>query len=163
MLLPLQISAAESTLCTVNEVALFTCNTNNRIISLCGSKETSGPNSYIQYRFGKPNKVELVYPEQKKPITPKIFETGYNTYSHGSQESAVSFSIGSYTYTIHSDLILDGSDEMNNAEPSEYGPHAGVLIERKGNTIRDISCSRDDLTGDEAQFVPRKMSPYISK
>jgi hypothetical protein len=163
ILIPLKIAAAESTLCTTDEVSVFSCNTNNRIISLCGSKKNSGSTSYVQYRFGRPNRIELVYPEQKKPATAKTFKTRFNNYAHGSTESTVSFSIGIYTYTVHSDLILGGSDEMNNAEPGVYGPHAGVLIEKRGETIRDITCYSDDLNGDDSQFAPDKMAPYFSE
>jgi len=163
MIVPLKIAAAESTLCTIDEVSIFSCNTNNRIISLCGSKKKSGSTSYVQYRFGRLNELELVYPEQKQQATQKMFETGFNNYAHGSTESVVSFSIGIYTYKVHSDLILGGSDEMNNAEPGVYGPHAGVLIEKQGEIIRDINCYPDDLNGDDSQFVPDKMAPYFSK
>ncbi len=52
---------------------------------------------------------------------------------------------------------------MNHAEPGVYGPHAGVLIEKQGETIRELTCYSDSLNGDDSQFVPNKMEPYCSE
>jgi len=163
-LFPLAVATAYAeTLCTTDEVVLFSCNTGRRIISLCGSMKPVGPASYIQYRYGRPNQLELVYPTDKKPPG-QLFKTDFTTYARGSMESNVSFAVGEYSYTIYANIILGSSDDMNNAPPGEYGPHAGVLVYRHEKVLKDIACRSEDLTGDEAtDLVTSRMAPYLAE
>lgn len=54
-----------STLCSDNELSYFSCTTeNNKKISICVSKKENYP--MISYKYGKPNKIELIYPQQEQ-------------------------------------------------------------------------------------------------
>lgn len=162
-LFPIAVAAYAETLCITDEVVLFNCNTGRRTISLCGSMKPVGPASYIQYRYGRPSQLELVYPTDKKPPG-QLFKTNFTTYARGSMESNVSFSVGEYSYTIYANIILGSSDDMNNAPSGEYGPHAGVKVYRQERFLKDIACRSEDLTGDEAtDLVTSRMAPYLSE
>lgn len=49
-----------SSLCSPEEKIFFSCPIGKKIVSYCESK-IEGPNKYMEYRFGKPNKIELRY------------------------------------------------------------------------------------------------------
>ena len=63
------IAQAADTLCLKGEINYFSCKTkaNGKIMSICGNIEDFEINddSWLQYRFGKPHTVELVYPPEK--------------------------------------------------------------------------------------------------
>lgn len=49
-----------SSLCSPNEKIFFSCHIGKKIVSYCESK-VDGADKYLEYRYGKPNKIELSY------------------------------------------------------------------------------------------------------
>ena len=152
-----------ATLCTADEVILFTCNTKtkNRIISLCGTIKTNGPTSYIQYRFGTKKRLELVYPADKKPPG-KLFTTEMISYAGSSYDAYVIFTIEEYSYSIYSGSYVGGSvDDLNNDSSGVYGPRAGVEVSRLGKPLIDIRCNEDGDAGNPGELTD-KVKSYLS-
>lgn len=78
-------SWATETLCQKDEVNFFSCKTkaNGKIISICSNIEDFEINddSWLQYRFGKPHAVELVYPHQKAGSISKFEGNNFSKYN----------------------------------------------------------------------------------
>lgn len=62
-------------LCTDDEQILLNWSTfkDGKLASLCGSKDFGKDTGYIQYRFGRPGKIELEFPKNKKD-TQEVFD-----------------------------------------------------------------------------------------
>ena len=105
-----------ASLCTGTEKTYLSCETeNHKIISVCGAL----PNA-LQYRFGRPSRVELRYPEDASKGTSTLL------YAHdveGNDDSTdLNFTNGSYHYQvfdlrhIHGDrytgVIAQGKDQV---------------------------------------------------
>jgi hypothetical protein len=76
---------ASETLCNKGEVNFFSCQTkaNGKVISICGNIENFEINddSWLQYRFGKPRAVELVYPHEKNESISKFEGNNFSKYN----------------------------------------------------------------------------------
>ncbi|MBX2856170.1 MAG: hypothetical protein KTR21_14355 [Rhodobacteraceae bacterium] len=68
-----------------------------KIVSFCGSPEPALLDSYIQYRFGKPGKIELITPEQKYGWPPLQLRRRRGS---DSEYFEVSFIIQNYHYAL---------------------------------------------------------------
>ena len=121
-----QCSASES-LCGTTEVALFSCPTAYKLVSLCASRDLSQTSGYLQYRFGTKTKLDFQYPENKVHPYKKFIRSGIG-YARGGEEH-ISFSNGSYMYVLYD--ILTGLD------PGK-GTHArssGVVVLSKSKAV----------------------------
>lgn len=89
-------------LCSDQEQVLFSCTLEKRerILSLCGSRRLSADTGYLQYRFGKRNRIELAFPINRQG-SQKAF-----TYARYTRPSVtylqVRFVNLDYTYEIFS-------------------------------------------------------------
>lgn len=95
-------STNNSGLCMDNENVIFSFfTTNNKIMSICISKD----DSYIVYRYGTKNKIELEYPEDKKDSWSKFkyafYWRGGGPENEGMDINHLIFSNIGYTYTIY--------------------------------------------------------------
>ena len=76
---------ASETLCNKGEINYFSCQTkvDRKIISICGNIENFEINddSWLQYRFGKPRAVELVYPQEKIGSISKFEGNNFSKYN----------------------------------------------------------------------------------
>jgi hypothetical protein len=119
-------------LCTTTEKTYLSCETeNHKIISMCGAL----PNA-LQYRFGRPDKIELRYPDNASKASSVML------YGHlldsSADRSDVNFSIGSYHYSVF-DLRYHNGNRFT-----------GVEVEGKGGTVYRIGCKgaiQGDLEG----------------
>jgi hypothetical protein len=112
-----------TTLCQPDEQVIFSCDLkgSGKYVSLCGSKNLTREEGYLQYRFGRPGAVELEFPKDKDS-TKKQF-----TYDHYFRalvdRTNISFVNGGYTYTVFDDYEGDVKPEIR---------EAGVKVERSG-------------------------------
>lgn len=60
--------AHEKTLCNTSEVIVFNCSLtrNEKIVSLCASRQLTNSVGYVQYRFGTPKHTELEFPSERQ-------------------------------------------------------------------------------------------------
>jgi hypothetical protein len=87
-------------LCSMSEKVIFSCavKTGGKTVSLCASKDVTADRGYIQYRFGRPAKIELEYPASKEG-SQKQFR--YSHYFRAQVDlTEVSFSSGDFNYTV---------------------------------------------------------------
>ncbi len=75
---------------------------------------------WIQYRFGAPQKVEMVFPERKADVLEKFAYLFQNLNQNYIEE--LSFQISTYTYTVFKIM------------PREAKESYGVRIKRKGKS-----------------------------
>lgn len=77
------IAAAAQTLCAKSEVDYFSCRlTDRRIISVCGivhDEPTAG--DWLQYRFGFPRRLEMVWPQERVGSIEKFEGNVFGPYS----------------------------------------------------------------------------------
>jgi hypothetical protein len=90
-------------LCQAGERVVLSASVENsdKIASICSSTRLDDRHGYLQYRFGRPGKVELQFPSSRKN-TQKAF-----TYSRYTRPLVtyltLAFSAGGYRYSIHQD------------------------------------------------------------
>jgi len=111
-------------LCAKDEKTIWSCETTGRkIVSICGSRELNKERGYLQYRFGRPGRVELEYPRQRQNTQTAFSYFRYTrplvTYL------GLRFQTGGYDYEVY-----DNSNEEAGAGSSE----AGVSVTLTGNT-----------------------------
>jgi|GEM_PF-5372596 len=94
---PLAATAAGH--CSKDEVAYFSCKVygSDKSVSLCGSPFRSA-GAWLQYRYGKPGKPEIVYPATKAPLR-RHFE-GHSVYTGEILISALTFKRDGDLYEI---------------------------------------------------------------
>lgn len=95
-------TAADS-LCSAGERVVFSAfvEGSNKLVSICSSSRLDDRQGYLQYRFGRPGKVELQFPSSKQN-TQKAFT--YIRYTRPLVTYlTVKFSTADYQYSIHED------------------------------------------------------------
>ena len=96
-------SPQPGSLCNTDEKIIFNCTIkeNAKIVSLCSSRELTKDRGYIQYRFGRPGKVELEFPKSREK-TQQAFK--YSHYFRAQVDlTEISFTSDNYTYSIFDD------------------------------------------------------------
>ena len=122
---------AETSLCEVGEINFSSCTVGEKVASFCASKNLS----YLQYRFGNPEKVEFVFPAKRE--NPKgLF---FNSMSPDGSENRISFKNGHYMYIFFS---ID----------SNIGASFGIYILKDRALIKTLDCS--------SQFSDQDSTPY---
>lgn len=91
---------ASEHLCHNSEQTIFSCTTNksSKLISVCASSALDKKDSYIQYRFGTRDKIELQFPAKKNNSIPQFKFDHYFRYQVDRTE--LSFSTGPYRYAV---------------------------------------------------------------
>ena len=111
LLIAVQIHA--ETLCEPKEVVYYSCNIagTQKQVSLCGNDLNDPDGFWLQYRFGRPNKLELVYPDIRDKSKDLFIDSGFEI-SHfrrnGGWDSEVSFTTNGWSYTIISWMAREG-------------------------------------------------------
>jgi len=120
-------TAAAPTLCAADERVVFSCSTGAHAASICASKDLSS----MQYRFGKPGSVELVYPEGgAKPAD--AFIMGSLAFSGGGG-AWLRFDKGPFRYTIFTAVGKWGRG-------GALADASGVAVERDGKAFANFPC-----------------------
>ncbi len=133
------LTQAES-LCTDQEKIVFSCPVSKgRQISLCSSDAKDDwfekKNTYMQYRIGRPQNVEMEYPEKKENPRYNFLSDWGNTFSQYAKSNIdpvnyVGFSKGQFVYYVYS---LGGG----------RGKNGGVAVYRQQQMIANIKCESD--------------------
>jgi hypothetical protein len=131
---------AAPTLCAANEKVIFSCSTGAHTASICASKDLS-KDAAMQYRFGKPGSLELVYPEAgAKPA--EAFASGTLAFSGGGG-AWLRFSKEPFRYTIFTAIGKWGRG-------GALADASGVAIEKDGKEFANFPCR----SGAESQIGP---------
>lgn len=111
--------------CNQAEKTVFNCRVDNssKVVSLCRSQNLQGDGAYLQYRFGKPGKIELEYPQQRENSLAGFRFSHY--LRHQVDYAEVKFTNGPYEYAVF--------DNTNGEEDP-----ANPLVEQ-GVSVGDVS------------------------
>ena len=103
----LAVDPAPASHCAPFEVTAFTCtiDKSKKIVSLCASKDAGPKTGYVQYRFGKKDKVELTFPEDKSPAS-QHFQGFSQRYTKGGA-SSLRFHHGDVDYLVYTGGTMD--------------------------------------------------------
>jgi len=127
-------AAPAPTLCAANERVLFSCSTGAHTASICASKDLS-KDAAVQYRFGKPGSLELVYPEAGvKPAD--AFVLGTLAFSGGGG-AWLRFHKGPFRYTVFTAIGKWG----RGGAPADA---AGVAVDKDGKEFAHFPCRGGD-------------------
>ena len=120
---PLKVTS----LCARDEKIIWSCETATRkIVSICGSRQLDKQRGYLQYRFGRPGRVELEYPQRRENTQTAFAYFRYTrplvTYL------GLRFKINEYDYEIYD----------NSNEEERGGSEAGVTVTPAGNAAKTV-------------------------
>lgn len=89
----------DATLCTSQENIYFSCPLDGgKIVSVCAHGNDEPSSGYVQYRYGTPEKVELIYPQ--KEVSPKGRFFVVNASEGSVNKDIIKFKNGKYTYIV---------------------------------------------------------------
>jgi hypothetical protein len=130
------MAIASESLCKSDETIIFSCpvkNAKTKTVSVCALKSlTNG--GYIQYRFGRKDKIELSIPSTTQASDVSIDGDSGGNRSGG---SFIRFRNGVYSYVVLYTYILPSGPDSCNGMPCEQG---GVLVEKSGKVISKVIC-----------------------
>lgn len=122
------LTLAAQSLCAAGEPVVFACHVGSKMVSLC---RPPGDRGMLSYRFGKPQALELSYPEPGRQAGAAF--TVKSLPLVGGGETTVAFRRGGYTYTVYS-RVGRGAD---GATP-EF--EDGVIVSRRGKVLSRMRC-----------------------
>lgn len=125
-------NAASHSLCRANEQVVFQCPIGGRMASVCAGRSLDVPT--VQYRFGRPGKIELEHPKAAGKLS--WARTGYS----GGGELQINFSNEGYRYVLYSRMVRTGFGAEGNNPKSE----TGVAVIRRNKVISDRRCNDPD-------------------
>jgi hypothetical protein len=120
--------AAAESLCAANEPVVFACHVGTKLVSLCRPADDRG---MLSYRFGRPEGVELSYPEPGRQASAAFSVKSVPLVGGG--ETTVAFQRGAYTYTVYSRVAR--SEDGSTPEFED-----GVIVARRGKVLSRMRC-----------------------
>jgi hypothetical protein len=151
---PVPLLAQSESLCFSAEEVFFSCNIENsaKLLSICGKIQGE---KYIQYRYGRPENIELIFP--------KVGTDAFKKFSLGwglSQDRRyrdnfrVNFSISSYEYSVfRSDFPEDFPINSKVNEPW-VTKDRGVTISSKSGKETTLTCAHEPTPVDRLHELP---------
>lgn len=151
-------------LCGAHEEAVFACATPKGLAYVCGippeglssrDAQYAAPVT-IQYRFGRPGKVEFVYPQTTTPPE-KTFKFSSVAYSGGG-EAHLSFENGGYEYILYDRMI---AGDWDNKGHRAHTFNTGVLVRKGGRVMSNLRCTgAGDTMRAPAYALPKEPFDY---
>jgi len=137
----------QPSLCQPAEKPLFQCVLRTKQVAVCASGEPG--HSVVQYRFGRPGKVELAYPSN--PASGSGTLKWANAGWSGGAAMQIHFESASNRYVLYSSMVRTGfgSDGLN--YPMDQ---LGLFVTRTGRLVFDEHCRLDArLEGGEDSWI----------
>jgi hypothetical protein len=126
--------------CKADEVDYFSCQIVNstRVASICGNVENRQieGSSWVQYRFGSMNHLELVYPEQKGNSASAFEGNAFGRY----QIVDLRFVSGDVLYSVTLDGTFYGDPSVE--AQARMKPTGGVTVNFDSSKGTTFSCRR---------------------
>lgn len=137
-------AAFAQSLCQKGETDHLSCPTNGgkKILSVCSNIDEQGnvtEDSWVQYRFGKPGKIELAFPKEKKGSLAKFDGNYFSPHGQTTSVSDLRFTSGQVAYSVDLNRFYENDDGRN---PVQYA--AGVDVTLGKNRPVAIQCDRVD-------------------
>jgi hypothetical protein len=94
----------DGTLCSAEEDIYFSCPlSGGKTVSVCAQGNNKPTAGYVQYRYGVPGKIEMLYPQKNVPPKGKFFVVDA---SEGSVNlNNIKFKKGPYTYLVNQAFV----------------------------------------------------------
>jgi hypothetical protein len=112
--------ADEPSLCQPHEEVYFSCAIGGKIMSVCASGNISPDSGYVQYRFGRNEKIELEF--TSKPYPPRKSFSISDISEGNLRFTHLKFSSGSYHYVVY------------------QGSPSGIYVKKKEKVISNRVC-----------------------
>jgi hypothetical protein len=132
-----------NSLCAKTERTIFSClsrrtgTQSTKIISLCGSRDLTKEQGYLQYRYGLPQKIELEYPASRTG-TQQLFK--YHHYMRYRVDlTEINFEVNDYQYQLFYDY---------NGEEKREIQDKGVLVTAPGQDKQVTFLCRSNFKAD---------------
>lgn len=139
-------SQARPSLCTADERIAFSCAVGRKVASLCASADLSKTTGYVQYRYGRPGKIEMTYPQDK--VHPSaVFKWGVLGFAGGGTDY-YRFSNEGYDYVVYSGMGRGWTQE-------------GIVVEKSGKRLQSLVCKGDALDGENWKVMYSAGIPKI--
>jgi hypothetical protein len=113
--------------CSNDEQTVFSCSLGEKIVSVCASKVLSPTGGYLQYRFGKKNAPELIFPASGAVSNRSNIQARTLMFSGGGG-SYIRFISGRYNYIVYT------------AIGKGWGAKDGVSVEQDNKLIVNSKC-----------------------
>lgn len=128
-------AASAASLCDHAEQIIFNCSVveSGKLISLCASPKLTGDESYLQYRFGRRQKIELVFPAERHQSQKKFRYAHY--FRAQVDRTEIGFTSGEYEYTIFS--YYEGEEK-----PARHDVGLSVESENKKSQRVALKCKK---------------------
>ncbi|MFD0739829.1 hypothetical protein ACFQZQ_11100 [Lysobacter koreensis] len=132
---------AGATLCQSDEHVVFSCGIerSRKTASVCASPDMNDSQGHIVYRYGRPGRVELTYPEIASGSFSKFFYAEYTRPLLTRQ--TLRFINKDHEYLI---------EVENNSEESPHTYGAGISVSGPRSLELELKCASDGLTGIDA-------------
>jgi len=93
--------AAPPSHCSPSEQVIYSCKLKNsaKIVSLCASKRLSDRAGYLQYRFGRPGRIELEFPTERLDSQKRFEYAHYFRFQYDLTE--LRFASGDHQYALY--------------------------------------------------------------
>jgi hypothetical protein len=131
-------SFASETLCQADETVYFSCQTkpSGRIVSLCGNNLKPQDQFWLQYRFGRPEKLELAYPTNRTLFVDTGFEVDYLRRANRF-DTEVSFTNGPWSYTVFYNTPGESVESRSGVfvARDRSGPGTSLLCAKTSNEL----------------------------
>lgn len=144
-------------LCTGNEQLIFgAVTTGGKMVCLCSSPNLTAQRGYLQYRFGRPGRVELEYPAERTGSQQRFYYAHYARYQR--EWASLRFKNNEYNYRLYYSF-----DREAGRPTTEYGLNVylgegdkGTNFMLRRNTVVGqlqalegiVSCDREDTLND---------------
>jgi len=119
---------ALETHCASDETIVFNCRTGKKVVSICASKAISANTGYVQYRFGKLKRPELILPATKSPPTADI-QANSLTFAGGGG-AYIRFKRDEHSYVVYT------------AIGRGWGEKAGLAVEINHQLQANLTCKK---------------------
>jgi hypothetical protein len=123
--------------CVADEVPVFTCKIGEKIVSICASKILDENQGYLQYRFGRKNKIDLEIPP-KSAYKPAM--VGYKIVLCAScYANYIRFTNSDYRYYVFGASVRGPNDPKTGA--STRDEPSGVVVMKNDKIIYSRRCT----------------------
>ncbi len=123
------VQAPERSLCKPAEAIVLSCSVGRKIVSLCAAGTAGADALRMTYRYGAPNRMELVYPADGAAA--RFYQASAPVYGGGI--TSVSFSRAGYEYSV----FAKQGRAAGGGDP-EF--EDGVIISRGGQRLKTLVC-----------------------
>ena len=117
--------ATTSTHCTTNEQIVFSCATDNKVISVCAAGDLTQSGGSLSYRFGPLGRPEISYPSSG--ASRDVVKAGRWVFAGGGG-AWLAFHRSPYRYIVYS------------AIESGWHEKAGLAVEKDGRLLTNLRC-----------------------